>query len=189
MASVRRYRLFPVVVFGLLAPLAWWLFGEQRPVRPRSEQPQTTYYLGDFDLHVTRPDGRADYDVRGKRMVHYRQTDVSLIEQPVWTVYTSTGAPWQGRSDNGRIAAGGSEVQLYGSVRLHRPASTENTAITLKTQRLHLRPHEDYADTDTPVTVYGRDFRIDGIGARAWLHKQRIQLLAAAKGYYAASNR
>lgn len=188
MASTRRNRLFPSVAFVVLAILAWWLFDEKHPAQQPSEQAQATYYFTDFSLHVTRPDGRTDYTVRGKRMVHYQQSDVSVIEQPVWTVYMPSGAPWYGRSDNGRIWAGGNEVQLHGKVRLNRPASSANPSITLKTQRLHLLPHEDYADTDTPVTVYGRDFRIAGTGARAWMRTQRVQLLAEVKGYYAASN-
>lgn len=185
MVSFRRHRLFPAVVFGLLAFLAWWLFDERRTVQRHPEkQPQVTYYLRDFHLHATRPDGRPDYAIRGKRMIYYQKADVSLIEQPVWTVYVPTGAPWQGRSDEARTAAAGSEVQLHGDVRLHRPATSVNPAITLKTQRLHLRPHEDYADTDAPVTVYGRDFRIEAIGAQAWMGKQRVQLLAEVKGRY-----
>lgn len=187
MASSRR-RLFPAAVFGLLAMLAWWVFDEQRPVQQQSREPQVAYYFRDFVLHVTRPDGHADYDLRGKRMIHYQQTDVSVVEQPVWTVYMPTGAPWYGRSEHGRVTAGGSEVQLHGNVRLHRPSTPLNPAITLEAQRLHLRPREDYADTDTPVTIYGRDFRIDATGARAWMRTQRVQLLAEVKGHYEATS-
>ncbi|MDN5848865.1 MAG: LPS export ABC transporter periplasmic protein LptC [Nitrococcus sp.] len=189
MASIRRQRLFPAVVFGLLAIVAWWLFDEQPSVQRHSEkQPQATYYFRDFHLHATRPDGRTDYAIHGKRMTYYQKADVSLIAQPVWTVYVPTGAPWQGRSDEARTAAGGSEVQLLGDVRLQRPATSVNPAITLKTQRLHLRPREDYAATDAHVTVYGRDFRIEAIGAQAWMRKQRVQLLAEVKGRYDVSS-
>lgn len=188
MASLNRNRLFPFGAVVALAILAWWRFDERQPEQRPSEQTQTTYYFADFSLHVTRPDGRTDYTVRGKRMVHYQQADVSIIEQPVWTVYMPSGAPWYGRSDNGRMWAGGSEVLLRGKVRLNRPASSVNPSIALETQRLHLLPHEDYADTDTPVTVYGRDFHIDATGARAWMRTQRVQLLAEVEGYYAAAS-
>ncbi|HET8700181.1 MAG TPA: LPS export ABC transporter periplasmic protein LptC [Nitrococcus sp.] len=187
MANSRR--VFPAAVLGLLAIFAWWIFDEQqRPAPQPATPPKIDYYFRDFELHVTRPDGRADYDVHGERMTHYQQSDVSLVEQPVWTVYMPSGAPWYGRSDNGRITAGGDEVQLEGDVRLHRPPTTANSEITLQTQRLHLRPREDYADTDMPVTVYGPDFRIDGIGARAWMSDQRVQLLTDVKGRYEVSS-
>lgn len=190
MANARRHRLFPAAVFALLAMLAWWLSDEQHPAQQQPSQgPRAAYYFRNFDLHVTRSDGRAAYDLRGTRMIHYQQADVSLLEQPVWTVYMPTGAPWYGRSDNGRISAGGNEVQLRGDVRLHRPPTSVNPAITLETQRLHLRPREDYADTDMPVTIYGRDFRVNGTGARAWIRKQRVELLAEVKGHYEASSR
>ncbi|MDN5870447.1 MAG: LPS export ABC transporter periplasmic protein LptC [Nitrococcus sp.] len=189
MASIRRHRLFPALVFALLALLAWWLFDEQPTVQRHSQkQLQATYYFRDFHLQATRPDGRRDYAIRGKRMTYYQKADVSRIEQPVWTVYVPTGAPWQGRSDKARTAAGGSEVHLHGDVRLHRPATSVNPAITLKTQRLLLRPREDYAATDAPVTVYGRNFRIEAVGAQAWMRSQRVRLLAEVKGRYDVSS-
>lgn len=185
MANPRR--VFPVTVFGLLAILAWWLFDEQRPVQQRPEKAQAAYFFRDFHLHVTGSDGHAEYDLRGKHMIHYEQSDVSLLERPAWTVYMPTGAPWYGRSDDARAAAGGRKVQLRGNVRLHRPSTSANPAITLETQRLNLHPREDYADTDTPVTIYGKDFRVNATGARAWMHKQRVELLAEVKGYYEVS--
>lgn len=177
-------KLFLLMVLALLAMLVWGMFDEERLPQKRPEPPQAAYYFRDFQLHVTGSDGRLDYILRGERLVHYRQTGVSLVNQPRWTIYMPKGAPWYGRADNARVSAGGSEVHLQGDVRFHRPATSTNPAITLQTQRLHLRPREGYAETNRPVTVYGHDFHLNATGARAWLHEQRIELLAEVKGYY-----
>ena len=66
-----------------------------------------------------------------------------------------------------------------------RAASPDTEPMRLLTQRLRIRPEEDYAETDDPVTITRGPDRVDAVGMQAWMRKPvRIKLLAEARGHY-----
>lgn len=187
MANWRKRRLLSAMVVTLLALLGVWLVHQEdrRRAQPReAESPRADYYLRGFSLQSSDEQGRWRYRIDGERMLHFPQTGVWTMESPTMTFFTAQGSPWYGRAERGRAWSGGEEAELLGPVELWRPASEANRAVTLDTRDVYLRPQENYAETAAPVVIQQERFRLEGVGARAYLDKERYELLSQVRGRY-----
>lgn len=179
----RRW-LFPTVATGLLAALAWWGLAEREPATlPREaavEEPRAAYYARDFELLVTNAAGAPDYRVRAPQGAYFDAADRWRFTEPRWRVYGDEGIAWYGRAEQGQSWQDGTRASLTGDVRLRRPGAEGDSV--LRTEHLDLEPARRYAETDRLVTITGPNYRVQGVGARAWLEEERMQLLSQVEG-------
>lgn len=183
----RRW-LFPLAATALLAALAWWGLAERDPGKATApatvDEPRATYYARDFEVLVTDEAGRPEYRVSAPRGAYFEERDLWRFTEPRWWVYREQGPPWRGRAERGRSWQNGERASLDGDVRLRRPDPEGDTL--LRTEHLELEPARRYAETDRLVTITGPNYELRGVGGRAWLEEERMELLSQVRGRHDA---
>lgn len=176
-----------LLVIALIAAATWWaqhrvqapggLTGEPEPSRP-------DYYMDDFRILVTDENGRARYELAGKRIAHLPDDDSGELQAPELVFHGEDSTPWTVKAAAGWVASGGDEVQLHGDVQVSRPETGTQAPVTVETESLAVRPQERTALTEDPVVITSPGARLTGTGLFADLNARRIELLANARGVY-----
>lgn len=183
----RRRLLLPGLTLVMVAALGWWLTSPERrepaPERTDREAERPTYTLTDAEFRSFDADGRRVSRLDSPEVEFREDADRWYLQQPVWQRRTPDGnTRWEGRSREGTLRGDRSAGELIGAVRLERIA--DDGATILRTDRLHIRPDDSYAETADPVTITGPNWRLDGIGARAWLDAERMEVLDDVRTRY-----
>lgn len=185
-------RVLPVVVLGLILGLGWWI-SRPDPARDAgadaSDAPRPPLYqVVDARFQRFDGDGRLISRLDSPRVVFEADSRIWTLETPLWQRSVPDGeVTWIGRADRGTLLGDRSEGELAGNVTLMRRGAGET--VTMTTTRLRLRPEEGYADTDAPVAVEGPTWDAEGVGARAWLDRRTLEVLADVRSRFDAPNR
>jgi lipopolysaccharide export system protein LptC len=109
-----------------------------------------------------------------------REGDESLyINSPVFDLASKKpGVPdWHGQSLYGWVDKSGSLIKLQGPVTMHRPAWADTTATDLVSSDVTVWPKENRMETAAPAQMTQGDSRMDGVGMRANLNDNHLELL------------
>lgn len=102
-------------------------------------------------------------------------------DNTIWTIDAKRGdvtQPTLGQID---------QVELSDTVILKRPPSPNLMPITLETEVLRYQPKKQYAETDQSITLTKPDLKITGVGMRAFLEKNTVELLNNVKSQFVSS--
>lgn len=173
----------------LAAVLGWQLFIQQdtERVSEPGPSPSLAAYARDVVLTTTDSDGQVAWRVNTPAARYYDDEDFWQLDSPRWRLSTADGPPWRGQAEHGRSWANETRARLQGDVVMtrQRPAGT----LRLETRRIDLDIPARFAETDLPVKLVGPGYRINSIGAQAWLDEERIELIDTARGQYDAAPR
>ncbi|NIR58410.1 MAG: LPS export ABC transporter periplasmic protein LptC [Gammaproteobacteria bacterium] len=186
---ITRLRALVAVLLVLAVLLTWWLKERVAPAPgppPVSVPEKVDYYLEGFTLTAMRPDGSRHYRLRARRMTHYPDEDVSRLRAPRLSFYDPPAAPWEVRSERGRVSGDGERVWLTDDVRVTREGSPENRPLRLETSALLVRPEDAYGETDRPVRLRSAALVARATGLRAHLGRAYLELLSEVTSRYAA---
>lgn len=184
--SVRLLGLFITLV--LVVGLSAWL--QNTAEVPREKTPSlsikhtTDFYMEAYDAIIMNEQGLPSHRIISPKLVHYTDDDTTEIEAPYITMYHEKGLPWKITAKRGWIAAKNEHILLSGDVLINRSKGPENEAMTLETERLRIRPDDDYAETDTKITMHTEKQLTIANGMRAYLARGQIQLLDKVKTHY-----
>src|SRR5690606_8890640 len=137
-----------------------------------------------------RADGQPRYRLRAERLTHYPQPDHSDVEAPDLEIYPEgEQQPWLITARQGRIlhAPGGSgaeRVDLQRDVHL-RHENAAGRALDIFTEFLQIWPDERRAASDLEVRSETSGAWVTGLGMRADLESNSVQLLENVQGSYA----
>lgn len=118
------------------------------------------------------------YEAPHLRQLHGR--DLALVTKPVFTVYRDNGEIWNAHSERGEIRRQGEEVELIE----HVVIANSNGENRLTTENLTLFPDRKFAKTDIAVHMEAPGSITDGVGMRADLNRNRIELLHDVRGLH-----
>jgi lipopolysaccharide export system protein LptC len=187
-----RRLLLPSLALAALIALGWWLTSPRDPeppagvAEPAAERP--LYLVTDARFHRFDATGRLVSRLDSPRVSFIESEQRWYLTRPVWQRRVPEAeVRWEGRSEQGTLRGDRSVGTLTGDVELQRIGPKET--ITLETERLRIRPGEGYAETDAEVTIAGADWLLNGIGARAWLDSQRMEVLNDVTTRYDVSAR
>jgi lipopolysaccharide export system protein LptC len=181
-------------VVAIVAGLGWWLIDERFGDGPRfgapEEEAQRTpdFFAERFELDVSGDDGLPRYRLHGSSLEHFVGEDIWLIDAPWLIIFSDTGAPWHLRAPSGRAWNGGQEAALDGAVTLRRAASPSNRVFDADTSDVYLQPALRYVETDARATFRDEQSTMTGIGARAYLDRDILQLLSETRGVHEAES-
>lgn len=179
--------ILTLFALALLVALSWWLLRavqSQRETRPGAPPQTPDYYLYDFTLTAMNAQGRPSYRLSAPALVHYPSDDSALVTRPHLEVYRSGKPPWDIDAQQAHIADHGKRVFLTGRVKIVRRTAGSKRPVTILTRDLHIRPDQDYAYTDQPVTLLSNGLRVEAVGLRAHWKQERVQLLSRVRGVY-----
>ncbi|MCF6777366.1 LPS export ABC transporter periplasmic protein LptC [Thiotrichales bacterium 19X7-9] len=98
--------------------------------------------------------------------------------------------PWNIVSDHGYLSDQNNKLKLWGNVIITRPGNgKKKPPLKITTSVLYVYPNKDYAETDKFVKMeqVGSKNVITGVGMKAHMHPEKIQLLSKVKSYYESS--
>jgi lipopolysaccharide export system protein LptC len=170
---------------GVSQLLLWWI----------GSAPKSTDFVGPPRSGYTLTNARViEYNALGQtsfRMqsphVERREGDESLyFNSPTFQLPAKLpGAPdWQGESLYGWVDKAGSLLKLQGPVYVHRPAFDDQPATDMHTSDVTAWPKENRMETAAPTQMTQGDSRMNGIGMRANLTENHLELLHEVHGTF-----
>ena len=185
----RRYPALLLLAFGsLLAAISFWaLEVAQRggdEVRPQAARTEPDYFIEDFSYTRLAPNGKAQYLITGKKLVHYPADDSSVIERPTVRSFSAKSSPMTLRAQRAKIAKQQRELHLYDDVRLERPQARGDDSLVVESDYMLVLPDDDLVKTNHPVVMRVGDSRLAGTGMVADNAKHQLTLQNKVSGFY-----
>ena len=166
---INSYRLYPIVVLAVLAGASVWL---ERVTRSDEAGTAPATQSGpDFIAEGTRVvsfgvDGAQRYELFADRLSHFPLGDITRLEQPRLRM-NNEGRETRISAEHAEVSPGGEQVELRGTVRVHRPGAANDPALSLDSETLTVWPDSYRAHTDTPVQLRRGTTRADALGMQA----------------------
>lgn len=179
-----------IVLVGLAAGtsqlLLWWL-GPAPRARDFVGPPRSSYTLNDARVTEFGVDGKPSVYLQAPR-VDRREGDESLyLDSPTFQIPAEQAGvpPWRGKSRYGWVNKPGTVLKLQGPVFVHRPAYVDAHGVaqpetTMHTSEVTAWPKEDRMETAQPAHIAQGARTMDGIGMRANLNDNHLELLDAS---------
>nr|WP_255682990.1 LPS export ABC transporter periplasmic protein LptC [Dyella sp. 2HG41-7] len=181
-------------MLAIAAPASWmlqrWVVGAP-PVNDFVGPPISDYVLYNSKVWSYDIDGLLSINMTSPR-IDRRAGDESLyLNSPVFELISKKpGVPnWQGNAPFGRVNKSGTQVNLDGAVYMHRPAYAQGPMATLCTSNVTGWPKENRMETADPATMTQGASVMNGIGMRANLNENHLELLHDVHGtLYSSQN-
>jgi lipopolysaccharide export system protein LptC len=171
---------------GITQLLLWWL-GPVPQAHRFVGPPRSGYTLIDARVTEYNVDGQPGMRVQSPQ-IERREGDESLyLNSPTFQMPArQPGVPeWQGESLYGWINKPGTLLKLQGPVFIHRPAFVDLHGVAQPETAIHTSdvtawPKEDRMETAEPAHIVQGARTMDGIGMRANLDDNHLELLDAS---------
>jgi len=161
----------PVLLMGVLAFLTYGLL--RNTPQPEAPMPELVprhvpdYTMGRVVLQQFQADGRPRARLQALEVRHYPDTQTLRFEQPVLLWHTPQGDKTSAKAVQGESNADGSEVTLWGDVRIERTAAPQGKTpagpgLVVQTQTLFLDARRERMRTDQPVQLQRGNDRMEG---------------------------
>ncbi len=144
---------------------------------------QQDYYLNGVTITVLNKQGQPQHRMQASHLSHYRDSEVTEIQQAQLQVFEQGTVNWQVTADHGEIHQQRDEILLQGDVTMSQ--SSNNQPLRLTTQALRIQPDQGRADTDKPVTLLQDNNRIEAVGMQIEQQGQRLLLLSQVRAEHA----
>nr|WP_283256152.1 LPS export ABC transporter periplasmic protein LptC [Dyella humicola] len=191
---MRRYlrdRGIPVAIVliglatGAAQMLYWWL----APTPKESDfvgPPRSGYVLTNFKLWAFGVDGLPSFRMVAPHLER-RENDESLyINTPNFEMPSNQPGvpPWLGNSLYAWVDKSGTLLKLQGPVFMHRAAFAETAAAEMHTSDVTAWPKENRMETAAPAHMVQGDSKLSGVGMRANLNTNHLELLDESHGSF-----
>ena len=175
------YRHSMLIMLLALAAFSAWLLDFLNPEQPPERGDRTRvpdFYMEQFSTLTYDVDGQPYRHVRGEHMAHFADTGTSEFVQPRITIHTPAGPPWQVRSERGWASSNEDVLLLLGEVNIWRENDLGRRLMEIDTRDLRVLPDTGYGETDQPVTIRRGSMTSRGVGMRAYLEDDRLELVS-----------
>lgn len=187
-ALVRRYG--PLAVMLAIALASFWMLRQldSELFGPAASAPHTPdLYMENFVSTAMGPTGRPHRRVEAEYMAHFPDTNTHEFQRPYMIMYRDDEQPpWHVRSERGWLSATGDVMLLLGKVHIWRNDADGVKNLDIKTEDLRVLPERDYGETDKPVLITTPASQTRGIGMKAYLAENRMELLKDVHTRYEA---
>ncbi len=185
----RRYPALLLLAFGsLLAAISFWaLEVAQRggdEARPQTARTEPDYFIEDFSYTRLAPNGKAQYLITGKKLVHYPADDSNVIEHPTVRSFSAKSSPMTLQAQRAKITKQQRELHLYDGVRLERPQARGADTLVVESDYMLALPDDDLVKTDRPVVIRVGESRLTGTGMVADNARHQLTLQSKVTGFY-----
>ncbi|MFA6228826.1 MAG: LPS export ABC transporter periplasmic protein LptC [Rhodanobacter sp.] len=187
-----RYRRLPATIVlialaaGVSQLLLWWL-GPAPQTHDFVGPPRSGYTLINAKVTEYNVDGQPGMRVQSPHIERREGDDSLYLNSPTFQMPAKQpGVPeWQGESLYGWVNKPGTLLKLQGPVFIHRPAYTDphgttQPETTMHTSEVTAWPKEDRMETAEPAHIVQGARTMDGIGMRANLDDNHLELLDAS---------
>ena len=161
----------PVLLMGALAFLTYGLLRNtpqaEAPMPELAPRHVPDYTMGRVVLQQFQANGQPRARLQALEVRHYPDTQTLRFEQPVLLWHSPQGDQTSAKSVQGESNADGSEVTLWGDVRVERTAASQGKiaqgpGLVVQTQSLFLDARRERMRTDLPVQLQRGNDRMEG---------------------------
>lgn len=156
---------------------------------------ETEQLIPDFtatglETRVFESDGRLAQQIRADRMAHFSALNLTELESPVYITYldegdvdrSETGSIWEVSAQNGRYYEG-DRLELESEVLIINRSNT-GYINEIRTDFISIDLQNRTMYTDSPVTIQGPQFNINGNAMRVDLEAQQLELIHHVETIY-----
>lgn len=168
-----------------------WLaqLGQREEQSKRFEGHAPDLTMEEFDVTTMGEDGNPLRRLSAAHMAHFTDTGTKELRHPHLVVYQDLEEPWHIASERGWVSADNDVLMLLGKVDIWRNYPDERPEIHIETEDLRVLPHDEYAETQLPVSISTPHSLTRGTGMQAYLRESRVQLLSDVKTTVDATER
>ena len=176
------------VLISVVAIVSWWMsrLSVSENVKASVVPAQSPdYFSTDYEKVEMDIEGKLKSKVTADKLMHYSETDIAELENPVITMFKPDAPVWVIRSETGTVPAGGRDVFLNGKVFIDRAKAPGFKEIKIITSNLRVKPEQDYAETDEWADLIMLPGRTSGTGMEVTFSTPiHLKLLANVRGRY-----
>jgi lipopolysaccharide export system protein LptC len=146
--------ILPLIVLTMLAGFTFWLnqtLHENTSDTHSGTRHDPDYWADNFTLYSYNSAGALQHSLQAKHMEHFPDDDSAVITQPHIALLQNDNTITI-TAQSAELDAKGRHVQFRDDVRLVRTEPV-NGVTTVDTRLLNVIPDDQYAQTDTPVTI------------------------------------
>lgn len=175
-----------------LAFLSLWAYRKTQD--PKENWVNTPHLPQEYMKTVTVKMYQKNGDIKNALSAHYwaysPEFSRSILKGPRLTIFKPENA-WQIAAQYAQVnqpdIATIQAIELRQDVVLNRPATAKTQPVRVETQSLNYKPEKQYAETQQFVKMTKPALTITGVGLRAFLENNWVELLHDVKTYYAGS--
>jgi lipopolysaccharide export system protein LptC len=187
-AGRRTPALLLLILGSLLAAGSFWLLEWTRrdgePSAAPAPRTEPDYMVDGFRYTKVAHNGRAEYVIEGKRLVHTPGDQLSQVDLPIVYSYKEGQAPTHLRAERAVVNEDHSEVHLYDKVRLDKPEVQGSEALTINSEYLLVLPNQDLIKTDRLVHLTLGRSTLDGVGLLVDNRQKQLTLQSRVNASY-----
>lgn len=136
------------------------------------------YYLSDFTLLSTQPNGKMRYHVKALHLIHQQSTGSSEIFKPIIKAQDTDNTLVTIEANKAQQKTKEGPIELTGSVKVIKKSSKKSEGFQLASENLTYNPQRRTLQTKTAVTLESSSGFIQGVGLMSHLDQQEIRILS-----------
>lgn len=171
-------------ILVLLINIPAWFSEEPEVVDVSNNNSGQPNYQSDGMLStIFNENGEINHQVFAKHMEHYEQQDVTVFEQPEYTVYTADdGAPWRMRAKKGTLF-GENRIYLETDVVINS-LNQSDFVQSIRAEYVEIDLDTRQMKSDQPVVINGVNFVTNSNGFLADLATKKFELINQVRTVY-----
>ncbi len=177
--------LFPLSILAALAILTFWLryvTELDEPRRDGKHRHDPDYIVSDIVLRKLDQNGQLKYTLRATDVRHYPDDDTTDLLKPNVVYQYVKKPPVTISAERGHATSDGERIDLMDNVRIYRPASGKDQALTATMNELSVFPDDETAFTKSPVLITQGKSWVKGVGMQVNNKTQTYILESQAVG-------
>ena len=135
------------------------------------------YYMEDFTTLTMDRDGKPRNKLSAEYMAHYPHDGSTELVKPRMEIYRENEAPLYIDAEKGRVEGDDDIILLYGIVKMREYDETGDPVLEVSTTNVKVLLEEEYAETDNHATIVTNTAVITGMGMRAYLPENRMEVI------------
>ncbi len=166
-------------------------------VQEKARQFAPESIVSGFAQTTFSPTGIRQYHLKAERVTHYSAQSAAEMLRPDILFYRDESLPdqavptdtidWQASAATGIFHEEGDTLKLSGNVQVEKPLRDSET-LNFETESLTIKPREEVASTDDPVTVRQALHVTRATGLHIDIAAGQVQLLSQVRSQYVPAN-
>lgn len=183
---IQRKTRHGIILLALLAGLTWVLSGEKvdSPDQPGGRlDTRLNFALHDFDGRLLTDEGTINLEIEAPILRSNAQTGIGTVESPEIHI-RQEDERWYITAESAIITSNREHVSLMGDVYLTRRNEITGKLLEIETKDVMLNVTPRTASTDSEVSIWQANDRLDATGLRLDMYTNSFELLNDVQAHY-----
>ena len=200
----RRLILLGTLLLTVLAAAFYWYGESDNGFNKQAKQEHYKHFapeaiVAGYQQTIFNELGTRQYQMEAKTVTHYSQQEAAEMAMPIITFYTPNETQndssnivddnyydqtdWVAKAKTGIVQDQGDTLVLSGNVNVIKPIK-DSEALTFSTESLLIKPNDEIAKTDEPVTLKQAQHITEAKGLVIDIAAGKVELLSNVRSQY-----